>query len=137
MSPRAQTRRGLIFPWLDAVVRVEFPFMGLLTRPPDTNAFPAWGIPALLADLFGFLRPKPKEIWSYGLLMWMSRAIRFGTDWVMHPGGWLRGFALVIVASSFLAAIAGIFASCAGFALRKIATRIAAVPEEPPSILGQ
>ncbi|SRR5258708_4909679 len=116
---------------------VEFPFMGLLMGPPDTNAFPAWGIPALLAGLFGFLRPKPKEIWSYGLLMWMPRAIRFGTDWMIHPAAWLRGFALVIVASSFLAAIAGILASYAGFALRKIATRIGAVREEPPSILGQ
>lgn len=105
---------------------VEFPFRGLLMGPPDTNAFPAWAIPALLAGLFGFLRPKPKEIWSYGLLMWMPRAIRFGTDW----------FAIA-VASSFLAAIAGILASYGGFALRKIATRIGAVPEEPPSILGQ
>jgi hypothetical protein len=113
------------------------PFMGLLVGPPDTNAFPAWGIPALLAGLFGFLRAKPKEIWSYGLLMWMPRAIRFGTDWMIHPGAWLRGFALVIVASSFLAAIVGILASYVGLALRKVATRIGALPEEPPRVRGQ
>jgi hypothetical protein len=113
------------------------PFMGLLMGPPDTNSFLAWGIPALFAGLFGFLRAKPKEIWSYGLLMWMPRAIRFGTDWMIHPGAWLRGFALVIVASSFLAAIVGILASYAGFALRKVATMIGGLPEEPPRILGQ
>ncbi len=43
----------------------------------------------------------------------------------------------MIVASSFLAAIVGILASYAGFALRKVATRIGALPEEPPGILGQ
>ena len=73
------------------------PFMGLLTGPPDTNSFPTWGIPALLAGLFGFLRPKPKEVWNYGLLMWTPRAIRFGTDWLMHPGGWLKGLALKLL----------------------------------------
>jgi hypothetical protein len=114
--------------------RVEFPFMGLLMGPPDTNAFLAWGIPALIAGLLGFLRPKPNEIWSYGLLMWMPRAIRFGTDWVVHPGAWLRGFALIIVVSSLLAAIVGVLASYTGFALRKIVTKIWTV-REPPSIL--
>ena len=53
--------------WFGAAV----PFIGLLMGPPDASAFPAWGIPALLAGLLGFLRPKPKEIWSYGLLMWV------------------------------------------------------------------
>ncbi len=67
------------------------PFMRLLMGPPDTNSFLAWGIPALLAGLFGFFRAKPKEIWSYALLMWMPRATRFGTDWMIHPGAWLRG----------------------------------------------
>lgn len=114
----------------------EFPFMGALMGPPDTNAFAAWSIPALLAGLFGFFRPKPKEIWSYGLLMWMPRAIRFGTEWVMHPTGWVRGFGLIVVASSLLAAVVCVLGSYAGFGLRKIATRIWVSPEEPPSIAG-
>jgi hypothetical protein len=44
-------------------------------------------------------------------------------------------FALVIVASSFLAAAVGVLASYAGFSLRKISNKILAVPEGPPSIL--
>jgi hypothetical protein len=36
----------------------------------------------------------------------------------------------VIIASSFLAAIVGVLASYAGFALRKVVDRIRAVPKE-------
>jgi hypothetical protein len=111
------------------------PFLGLLEFPSEGNYFLACGVPALLAGLFGFFRGKPKEIWSYGFLMWAPQAIRFGTDWAFHPAAWFRGFALVIVASSFLAAVAGVLAAYVGFTLRKISSRILAVPEEPPSIL--
>ena len=110
------------------------PFLGLLMGPPEANYFPAYGAPALLAGLFGFLRAKPKEIWSYGFLMWAPQALRFWIDWAIHPAAWLRAFGLVIV-SSFLAAAVGVLTSCAGFALRKVSSRILAVPEEPPSIL--
>jgi hypothetical protein len=54
----------------------------------------------------------------------------------MGPG-WLAGYGLVIVVSSFLAAAVSVLASYAGFALRKVVNRIAAAPEEPPSILGK
>src|SRR5713226_8684286 len=100
-----------VFPTLSLAVGLGYtlwfgarfiPFLGLLLGPPDENSFPAYGVPALLAGLLGFLRAKPKEIWSYGLLMWTPQAIRFGTDWAIHPAAWLRGFDLVIVASSFL-----------------------------------
>ena len=111
------------------------PFLGLLEFPSEPNYFLACGVPALLAGLFGFLRAKPKEMWSYGFLMWAPQAIRFGIDWATHPAGWFRAFYLVIVASSFLAAVVGVFAAYAGFTLRKISSRILAVPEEPPSIL--
>jgi hypothetical protein len=67
------------------------PFLGLLMGPPDTNCFPAYGAPAMLAGLFGFLRARPKEIWSYGLLMWTPQAIRFGTDGRFTPGLGLEG----------------------------------------------
>jgi hypothetical protein len=43
----------------------------------------------------------------------------------------------VIVASSFLAAIVGVLASYAGFALHKVVNRIRADPEEPPGIIGK
>jgi hypothetical protein len=111
------------------------PFQGLLTGPPETNDFLAFAVPALLAGLFGFLRAKPKEIWSFGFLMWAPQGIRFGIDWAIHPAAWFRAFALVIVASSFLAAVVGVLTSYAGFALRKVVNRIRADPEEPPSIL--
>ena len=52
----------------------------------------ACGAPALLAGLFGFLRAKPKEIWSYGFLMWAPQAIRFGIDWAIDPAGWFVSF---------------------------------------------
>ncbi len=109
------------------------PFLGLLEFPSEANYFLACGVPALLAGLFGFLRAKPKEIWSYGFLMWAPQAI-FGTAGAMSQG-WLAGFGRVVVASSLLAAIMGVLASYAGFALRKVVDRILAVPEEPPSIL--
>ena len=67
--------------------------------------------------------------------MWAPQAIRFGIDWAIHPVGWFRGFALVIVGSSFLAAVVVVLAAYAGFTLRKISSRIPAVPGEPPSIL--
>jgi hypothetical protein len=108
------------------------PFLGLLEFPQEANYFLACSAPALLAGLFGFLRPKPKEIWSYGFLMWAPQAT-FGTAGAMSQG-WLAGFGLVIVASSFLAASVGVLASYAAFALRKVVDRIRADPEEPPSI---
>jgi len=101
----------------------------------EANSFLACGVPALLAGILGFLRPKPKEIWSYGLLMWAPQAIRFWIDWAIHPAAWLRAFGFVIVVSSFLAAIVGVLASYTGFALRNVVNRIRADPEEPPSIL--
>jgi hypothetical protein len=109
------------------------PFLGLLEFPSEANYFLACGAPALLAGLFGFLRARPKEIWSYGLLMWTPQAI-FGTARALGPG-WFAGFGLVIIASSFLAAVVGVLASYAGFALRKVVNRIRADPEEPPSII--
>jgi hypothetical protein len=112
------------------------PFLGLLMDDPtDANYFLACGVPALLAGLFGFLRAKPKEIWSYGFLMWAPQAI-FGTAGAMSQG-WLAGFGREIVASSFLAAIVGVLASYAGFALRKFVNRILADREAPPSMLGR
>jgi hypothetical protein len=126
--------------WLGCFLRFGYrfvPFFGLLLGPPDWdffgNSFPWLGVPALLAGLFGFMRAKPKEIWSYGLLMWTPQAI-FGTGGAIGPG-WFAGFGLVIIASSFLAAVVGVLASYAGFALRKVVNRIRADPEEPPSII--
>src|SRR5579859_8025970 len=63
------------------------PFMGLLMGPPDRNSVPAFGIPALLAALFGFLRSKPREIWAYGLLMWAPQAIIFGGAFAFFSDG--------------------------------------------------
>lgn len=112
------------------------PFLGLLEFPKGPPYyFLACGVPALLAGLFGFLRARPKEVWSYGFLMWAPQAIRFGIEWATHPLAWFRGRALVFVASSFLAAVVGVLAAYAGFTLRKISSRILAVPGEPPSIL--
>jgi hypothetical protein len=122
---------GLAMPWFGLGV----PFMGLLMGPPDTNSFPAYGAPALITGLFGFLRAKPKEIWGYGFLIWAPQIIGFGMDWALHPAAWFRGYPLILAASSFLAAVVAALASYAGFALRKVASRIGSVPEEPPSIL--
>lgn len=112
------------------------PFLGLLESPQGPPYyFLACGAPALLAGLFGFLHAKPKAIWSYGFLMWAPQAIRFATDWAIHPLAWFRARALVFVASSFLAAVVGVLAAYVGFTLRRISSRILAVPEEPPSLL--
>jgi hypothetical protein len=108
------------------------PFLGLLEFPSEPNYFLACGAPALLAGLFGFFRAKPKEIWSYGFLMWAPQAV-FGAAGAMGPG-WLAGYGLVIVVSSLLAAAASVLASYAAFALNKVVNRIAAAPEEPPSM---
>ena len=111
----------------------SIPFLELLLGPPhaNSNSFPMYGIPALLAGIFGFLRPKSKEIWSYGFLMWMPQAT-VGAALAISRG-WLAGFGLVIVASSFLAAIVGVLASYAGFALRRAVNRIRPVSKETPS----
>jgi hypothetical protein len=111
------------------------PFLGLLLGPPhaNSNLLPVYGAPALLTGIFGFLRPKPKEIWSYGFLMWAPQAI-LGTA-VAISRGWFAGFGLVLVASSFLSAVVGVLASYAGFTLRKVVNRIRTVSEGPPSIL--
>jgi len=100
------------------------PLLGLLEPPLEPNHFLACGAPALLAGLFGFLRDKPKEIWSYGFLMWAPLAIRFAIDWFIYPLAWFRGRALVFVAASFLATVVGVLAAYAGFTLRKISSRI-------------
>jgi hypothetical protein len=76
---------------------------------------------------------EPKKIWGYGFLMWVPLAI-FGTALAIDPG-WIATFGLVIVASSSLAAVVGVLASCAGLALRKVVDRIRAIPKQPPSIL--
>ncbi|PYV55123.1 MAG: hypothetical protein DMG96_27875 [Acidobacteria bacterium] len=104
----------------------SIPFLELLLGPPHANSssFPVYGIPALLAGIFGFLRPKPKEIWSYGFLMWMPQAT-VGAALAISRG-WFAGFGLVIIASCFLAAIVGVLASYAGFALRRVVNRIRA-----------
>ena len=44
------------------------PFLGLLMGPPETHYFPAYGAPALLAGVFGFLRAKPEE----SMELWVS-----------------------------------------------------------------
>jgi hypothetical protein len=127
-----------IFPVLSLAVGLGYmkwfgdryvPFMGLLMGPPDSNSLPAFGIPALVAGVFGFFRPKPKGIWSYGFLMWMPQLITSGKAIAFSSG-----FALVIAVSAFLAAVVSVLASCGGFALRKIVNKIG-VPEQPPSIL--
>ena len=109
------------------------PFLELLLGPPhaNSNSFPVYGIPGLLAGTFGFLRPKPKEIWSYGLLMWAPQAT-VGIAMAISRG-WLSGFGLVIVASSLLAATVGVLASYAGFALREVVNRMRVIPKEPPT----
>ena len=111
----------------------SIPFLELLLGPPHANSssFPVYGIPALLAGIFGFLRPKPKEIWSYGFLMWMPQAT-VGAALAISRG-WLAGFGLVIITSCFLAAIVGVLASYAGFALRRAVNRIRPVSKETPS----
>jgi hypothetical protein len=120
---------------LHAVVRPIYSISGAVGVSFRTELLSSVCVPALLAGLFGFLRAKPKEMWSYGFLMWAPQAIRFGIDWATHRAAWFRAFYLVIVASSFLAAVVGVFAAYAGFTLRKISSRILAIPEEPPSIL--
>ena len=116
-----------------------FPFFGLLVGPPEGdafgNSFPWLGVPALLAGLFGFLRSEPKEIWSYGFLTWLPKAI-FGVA-CATSSGWGAPPGLVIVISSFLAAVVSVLASYVGLALPKVVNRIRADPEEPPSILGK
>ena len=87
----------------------------------------------MLAGIFGFLRPKPKEIWSYGFLMWIPLAI-LGTAGAIGPG-WLAGFGSVIIVSSLLAAAVGVLASYLGFALRKVVNRIQADSKDLPSIV--
>jgi xanthosine utilization system XapX-like protein len=113
----------------------SIPFLERLLGPPhaDSSSFPVYGIPTLLAGIFGFLRPKPKEIWSYGFLMWVPQAT-VGAALAISRG-WMAGFGLVIIAASCLAAVVGVLASYAGFALRKIVNRIRADPEEPPHII--
>ena len=114
-----------------------FSFFGLLLGAPAGDvfgsSFPWLGVPAFLAGLFGFLRARPKEIWSYGFLMWVPQAI-FGVAIANSPG-WLAGQGLVIVVSSLLASVVSVLVSYAGFALHKVVNRIRADPEEPPSIL--
>ena len=114
-----------------------FPFFGLLLGAPAGDvfgsSFPWLGVPAFVAGLFGFLRARPKEIWSYGFLMWVPQAI-FGVAMANSPG-WLAGQGLVIIVSSLLASVVSVLVSYAGFALHKVVNRIRADPEEPPSIL--
>jgi hypothetical protein len=115
----------------------SIPFMRLLMGPPEGNSFPAWGIPALLAGLFGFLRPRPKEIWSYGVLMWAPRIIIFGTAWTVGTRSGLSGFDFLIAASALLAAIVAVVASYAGFALHKIVAKHMFVTGQTPTIFGK
>ncbi len=125
---------GLV--WLGFFMRFGYqfaPFFGLLLGPPERNFFLGLGVPALLAGLFGFLRAKPKEIWGYGFLTWAPQTI-FGAAWAMGRG-WFAAHGFVLVVSSLLAAVVGVLASYAGFALRTVMNRIRADPEEPPSIL--
>jgi len=110
------------------------PFMGLLMGPPDRNSVPAFGIPALLAALFGFLRSKPREIWAYGLLMWAPQAIIFGGAFAFFSDGWGSGLALVTAVSALIAAIFCVVASYVGFALRRIVNKFLVVPQQPPTI---
>jgi hypothetical protein len=112
----------------------SIPFLELLLGPPhaDSSSFPVYGIPALLAGIFGFLRPKPKEIWSYGFLMWVPQATVGAA--LASSRGWFVGIGLFIITGFFLAAVVGVLASYAGFALRKVVNRILADPEEPPRI---
>ena len=102
----------------------SIPFLELLLGPPhaNSNSFPMYGIPALLAGIFGFLRPKSKEIWSYAFLMWAPQAI-VGAAMAISRG-WFARFGVVIIVSSFLAAIVCVVASYAGFALRKLVQRL-------------
>jgi hypothetical protein len=140
----SKVSRVWLFPILSLAVglgytllfRARFvPFLGLLMDSTEANSFLACGVPALLAGIFGFLRPKPKEIWSYGLLMWAPQAI-FGIAGAMSQG-WLAGFGVVIVVSSSLAAVVGVLASYTGFALHKVVNRIRADAEAPPHIFGK
>ena len=123
-----------LMPWLG---ERSIPFLELLLGPPhaDSSSFPVYGVPALLAGIFGFLRPKPKEIWSYGFLMWVPQATLGAALAVSR--GLMAGFGVVIIAASCLAAVVGVLASYVGFALRKIVNTIRADSKEPPSILGR
>ncbi len=94
---------------------------------------PSRGLQFLLAGLFGILRAKPKEIWSYGFLH--GRLKRYLGLLGRFAGRWFRRLGLVLVLSSLLAAVVGVLASYGGLALRKVVNRIRADPEEPPSIL--
>ena len=115
----------------------SIPFSELLLGPPQANAssFPVYGIPALLAGIFGFLRSEPKVIWSYGFLMWVPQATVGAA--LASSRGWFAGIGLFIVAGSFLAAVVGVLASYAGFALRKVVNRILADAEEPPRLFRE
>ena len=106
-------------------------FSPLLHMWPAGHSLFGLGILALLAALFGFFRPKQREIWSYGLLMWAPQAVIYGGAWALGAGG-LRNFELFIAVSALLAGFVAVVASYAGFALRKIANRFFAA-SEPPS----
>ena len=123
-----------LMPWIG---ERSIPFSELLLGPPQANAssFPVYGIPALLAGIFGFLRSEPKVIWSYGFLMWVPQAT-VGAAFASSRG-WFAGLGLYIIAGSFLAAVVGVLAAYAGFALRKVVNRILADREAPPSMLGR
>ena len=116
-----------------------FPFFGLLLGPPEGDvfgsSFPWLAVPAFLAGLFGFLRARPKEIWSYGFLMWVPQATVGAV--LASSRGWFAGIGLFIVAGSFLVAVVGVLASYAGFALRKVVNRILADAEEPPRLFRE
>src|ERR1700730_3905209 len=125
--PESRCRAGLA--WLFHAVRLSicctiFRAAAWYSR---RDFFPGLAVLALLAGLFGFLRAKPKEIWSYGFLTWAPQTI-FGAAWATSRG-WLAGHGLVLVVSSLLAAVVGVLASYAGFALGKVVNRIRADPE--------
>jgi hypothetical protein len=118
------------------MLRIDFrfiPFGLFLGDRQQLNDFLAWAIPALIAGLLGYLRAKPKEIWSYGLLIWMPRALRVGLYWMTYHHGIFAVVVLFLLSTS-LAAVAAVLASYMGFVLRKIANRIWGAPEETPSI---
>lgn len=123
-----------LMPWIG---ERSIPFLELLLGPPhaDASSFPVYGIPALLAGIFGFLRPEPKVIWGYGFLMWVPQAT-VGAAFASSRG-LFAGLGLFIIAGSFLAVVVGVLAAYAGFALRKVVNRIRADPEAPPSMLGR
>lgn len=53
------------------------------------------GGPLLLLVLFGFLRPRPKEIWTYGFLMWLPGLMEFVPGVLSE---WWHGYGLPGVA---------------------------------------